>query len=31
MQATLIEIHRDGHWLPAATLEPLGDDWARVD
>lgn len=26
-----IEIHRDGRWIPAATLDPLGDDRARVD
>ena len=28
---TVIEIHRDGRWLPAASLEPLADDRARVD
>ena len=27
----LIEVHRHGEWHPAATLEPLGDDRARVD
>ncbi len=26
-----IEIFRDGRWVPAAQLEPLGDDLARVD
>lgn len=31
MQSTQIEIFRDGHWLPAATLEPLADDRARLD
>ena len=31
MPTTLIEIHREGRWLPAATLEPLADDRARVD
>jgi serine/threonine-protein kinase HipA len=27
----IIQIHRHGRWLPAATLEPLADDRARVD
>jgi serine/threonine-protein kinase HipA len=27
----IIEIYRHGRWLPAATLEPLADDGARVD
>ena len=31
MPTPLIEIHREGRWLPAATLEPLADDRARVD
>ncbi len=31
MQPTLLEIHRDGRWIPAATLDPLGADRARVD
>lgn len=26
-----IEIHRHGRWLPAASIEALGDDRARVD
>lgn len=26
-----IEIHTDGHWRPAASIEPLGDARARVD
>jgi serine/threonine-protein kinase HipA len=29
--SALIEIHRQGRWIPAATLEPMGDDRARVD
>ncbi|WP_290592484.1 HipA domain-containing protein [Arenimonas sp. SCN 70-307] len=29
--AAHIEIFREGRWLPAARLEPLGDDLARVD
>lgn len=31
MATALIQIHRDGQWIPAATLEPLGDERARVD
>jgi len=27
----LIEIYRDGKWLPAAAIEPLGDEHARVE
>ena len=31
MTIARIELHRDGQWIPAATLEPLGNDRARVD
>lgn len=31
MQSTVIEVHRHGQWTAAASLEPLGDDRARVD
>jgi serine/threonine-protein kinase HipA len=31
LDATSIEIHREGRWIPAATLNPLGDEHARVD
>lgn len=31
MDETVIEIYRDGQWLPAATLAPLTDERARVD
>ena len=27
----IIEIHRDGEWIPAARIEPLGDEHARVE
>jgi len=27
----IIEIHRDGHWIPAARIEPLGYEHARVE
>lgn len=27
----IIEIHRDGRWIPAARIEPLGDEHARVE
>lgn len=30
-QPAIIELHRDGRWTPAATLEALGDDRARID
>lgn len=31
MQAPILQIHRNGQWLPAATLEALADGRARVD
>src|SRR6218665_3879410 len=28
---TIIEIHRNGAWVPAAELQPLGDDQCRLE
>ena len=27
----IIKIHREGPWIPAASIEPLGDEHARVE